>query len=141
MSQPHGIGADATSPATARRAGGDATVNPAFTFIGTSWPHHHPTGAVMPLEMRTYAAALAARLGLLRRHQLPRDTKGKVAVNLNRRRAIMPPLHEIVPPVAIVCSVCGNKMGLVAVEHAFHQSVYTYQCINEHRQPLTIAKP
>jgi hypothetical protein len=29
---------------------------------------------------------------------------------------IMPASNEIVPPAAIVCSVCGNKMGLVAVE-------------------------
>jgi hypothetical protein len=34
-------------------------------------------------------------------------------------------------------SGCGNKMGLVAVEHALHQTVYTCQCINEHRQKLT----
>jgi hypothetical protein len=54
---------------------------------------------------------------------------------------IMPASNEVVPPAALVCSVCGNRMGLVAVEHAFHQSVYTYQCINEHRQQLTITKP
>jgi len=87
--------------------------------------------------LETRYAALAARLGLLRRQ----DTKGKAVADLNQRRAIMPPSHEIVPPVAIVCSVCGNKMGLVAVEHGLRQQVYTYQCINRHRQDLAIARP
>jgi hypothetical protein len=48
---------------------------------------------------------------------------------------------SVVPPLSVDCIICGNKMVLIGVERRPRQTAYTHQCINEHLQELTIARP
>jgi hypothetical protein len=45
-----------------------------------------------------------------------------------------------VPPLSVDCVICRNKMVLIAVERRPRQTAYTYRCVNEHLQELSIAK-
>jgi hypothetical protein len=48
---------------------------------------------------------------------------------------------SVIPPLSVNCIICGNKMVLIGVERRPQHTAYTYQCINEHLQELTIARP
>jgi hypothetical protein len=48
---------------------------------------------------------------------------------------------SVIPPLSVDCIICGNKMVLIGVERRPPHTAYTYQCINEHLQELTIARP
>ena len=55
-------------------------------------------------------------------------------------RSVMPASNKTAPPLWIDCIVCANKMELISVEPDKNRTVYTYRCLNEHLQQLTIAK-
>jgi hypothetical protein len=41
-------------------------------------------------------------------------------------------------PLSIDCVICGTKMELITVEPGKHRVVYTYRCIDEHLQELSL---
>jgi hypothetical protein len=52
----------------------------------------------------------------------------------------MPASNKPAPPLSIDCIVCANRMELISVEPEKSRTVYTYRCLNQHLQELTIAK-
>ena len=63
---------------------------------------------------------------------------GTATADPNQRSAASCPPQRSTP-LSVDCVICHNKMVLIAVERRPRQTAYTYRCVNEHLQELSIA--